>query len=201
MYFWKNSPPVVLLVGIIGGMLSFLLILPVQAQFGASPACMHSDESGPLRCAAASTVRMHEGPTRARLAHTTIIARIAMGHRRGAPFRKPVQQTASFRGAPVVREPHVAYARPSRRNDPWIARDKALHLSYSFLWTLSSQYVLTHKTALSHNEAIPWALTSGFTIGLTKELYDHRRPAGFFSWRDMTANAVGIGLAAGLIAL
>ena len=88
-----------------------------------------------------------------------------------------------------------------QRHDPWIARDKALHLSYSFLWTLSSQYVLTHKTALSHNRSIPWALASGAAVGFAKELYDYRRPRGFFSWRDITADAVGIGLAAGLIML
>ena len=180
MCFRENRSLVVLLAGIIGGMLSILLIPPAQAQFEAAPACTYIYGSGPLDCTAASNVRMHEGPTGSRTAHPPA------GHRPPVPFRQPAQ--------------HTAYA-PTSRRDPWIARDKALHLSYSFLWTLSSQYVLTHKTTLSHNQSIPWAITSGVTIGLTKELYDHRRPRNVFSWRDMTANAVGIGLAAGLIAL
>lgn len=174
------------LVGV-GGMLSLLLIPPVQAQLQTHAACPGMSGSGPPDCAAASTVRMHEEPTR--WAPTRSV-------RLQGVFTCVVDRT---RTAPE----RISYRAVNRalRNDPWFARDKALHLSYSFLWTLSSQYVLTHKTALSHNEAIPWALTSGFTIGLTKELYDHRRPQNVFSWRDMTANAVGIGLAAALIVL
>lgn len=194
MCFWENRSLVVLLAGIIGGMLSILLIPPAQAQFEAAPACTYIYGSGPLDCTAASNVRMHEGPTGSRT------ARPPVGHRPPVPFRQPAPHTATSRVDPAVQTTHTAYASALRR-DLWIARDKALHLSYSFLWTLSSQYVLTHKTALSHSESIPWAITSGVTIGLTKELYDHRRPQNAFSWRDMTANAVGIGLAAGLIAL
>ncbi len=166
-------------------MLSLLLALPVQAQLQTRAACPNISGSGPLRCAAVSPVWMHEEPTRC------------------APVQRMRLQGVSTCTPDRTAPERISYHVPNRtfRNDPWLARDKALHLSYSFLWTLSSQYVLTHKTALSHNEAIPWALTSGFTIGLTKELYDHRRPQNVFSWRDMTANAVGIGLAAALIVL
>lgn len=188
MYARENSPLVVWIVGVVGGMLSLLLIPPVQAQVETGPACSHIRGSGPPGCIAWAAVQMHEEPIR------PITARTTEFRRRPAPFRPTPQHAVSFR------EGHAAHALRSRR-DPWIARDKALHLSYSFLWTLSSQYVLTHKTPLSHDQSVPWAITSGVTIGLTKELYDHRRPRNAFSWRDMAANAVGIGLATGLILL
>lgn len=87
-------------------------------------------------------------------------------------------------------------------SDRWLARDKALHVTYSFLWTLSSQYVLVEKTALSHDDAIPYALLSGFAVGVAKETYDrYRGPTGRFSWRDMVANSVGLTLAAGVMLL
>lgn len=169
-----------------GGMLSLLLTLPVQAQLQTDWAAPVIYGSGPLHGPAASPVRMHEEPTRCAPVRS---ARLQIGST-CAPDRTAMERI-SYR----------ALHRVPRRNDPWLARDKALHLSYSVLWTLSSQYVLAHKTALSHNESIPWAITSGFTVGLAKELHDHRQPQNVFSWRDMTANAVGIGLAAALIAL
>lgn len=160
---------------VVGGMLSMLLAPPVQAQEALvrSPAS-GGERSGPPVCTALPAVLNHEDAGRA-----------------------PRRLSACRRAWRPV-DAHAAQDRPAT---PWIARDKALHLSYSALWTLSSQYVLAHKTALSHNESIPWALTSGFAVGLAKELYDGRHPQNFFSWRDMTANAVGIGLAAALIAL
>lgn len=177
----------ILLCGLIGvgGMLSLLLPPPVQAQSQTRAACPNISGSGPSHGPALASIRMHEEPTR------FTPARSVRPH--AAPTCAPTRPVAT----------RISYRTLHRaaRNDPWFARDKALHLSYSFLWTLSSQYVLAHKTALSHNESVPWALTSGFTVGLTKELYDHRRPQNVFSWRDMTANAVGIGLAAALIAL
>jgi uncharacterized protein YfiM (DUF2279 family) len=167
------------------GMLSLLLTPPVQAQLQTRAACPGMSGSGPPDCAAVSTVRMHEEPNQCALTRSVRL--------------RAVSTCVTDRTAPE----RISYRAANRalRNDLWFARDKALHLSYSFLWTLSSQYVLTHKTALSHNDSLPWALTSGFTVGLAKELYDDRRPQNAFSWRDMTANAVGIGLAAALIVL
>lgn len=161
-------------VCVVGGMLSMLLAPPLQAQEAPGRASASGTRSGPPACTASPAVSYHEDEGRAS------------------------RRLSACRSAWRPVDAHVAQDRPAT---PWIARDKALHLSYSALWTLSSQYLLVHKTALSHNASIPWALTSGFAVGLAKELYDGRRPQNFFSWRDMTANAVGIGLAAALIAL
>jgi uncharacterized protein YfiM (DUF2279 family) len=86
--------------------------------------------------------------------------------------------------------------------DRWWAMDKAKHLGGSFLWTLSTQYVLVSKADVSELRALPWSVASGAAIGVAKEAYDWRRgPTRHFSWKDLAADALGVALAAGLIAL
>ena len=93
-----------------------------------------------------------------------------------------------------------AYAVSS--SDPWWARDKLQHLTFSFLWTLSTQYVLVEKADWSRSAALPAAVGSGATVGLSKELFDWRLgPTRRFSTRDLAADAVGILLAVGVILL
>ncbi|MFB6279320.1 MAG: hypothetical protein ABEK75_07425, partial [Salinibacter sp.] len=87
-------------------------------------------------------------------------------------------------------------ARPSK--DRWLARDKARHVVFSGLWTLSTQYVLVSKADWSEGNALPLSVTSSATVGLAKELYDASRPAGTASGKDLVADGVGIGLAVGL---
>jgi len=89
----------------------------------------------------------------------------------------------------------------SAPDDRWWARDKALHLTGSALWTLSTQYVLVRKAEWSGTDALPVSVASGAAVGVAKELYDATRPSGTASARDLVADAVGIGLAAGVIAL
>ena len=90
--------------------------------------------------------------------------------------------------------------RPARR-DRWWARDKARHVVFSGLWTLSAQYVLVQKAGWSDDDALPVSVASSATVGLAKELYDASRIGGQASGKDLVANAVGIGLAVGVIAL
>ena len=114
--------------------------------------------------------------------------------------------------APPLTPPAVAFelrygASPSplgpRRNrtDPWLGRDKALHVAGSALWTLSTQYVLVNKAGWTEGDALPVSIASAATVGITKEILDTTRPTGTASGRDLAANAVGIALAAGLIVL
>ena len=86
--------------------------------------------------------------------------------------------------------------------DDWIARDKAMHVSASFLLTLSGQYVLTDKSDLSGARALPVAAGSALALGVLKEVADARRPRHpHFCWRDLAADAVGVALAVALIEL
>jgi hypothetical protein len=86
--------------------------------------------------------------------------------------------------------------------DPWLAFDKVQHVTFSFLFTLGSQYALVNKADLSERNALPLSIGISASVGLAKELYDWQLgPRRYFSPRDMIGNAVGIVFAVGVIAL
>jgi uncharacterized protein YfiM (DUF2279 family) len=86
--------------------------------------------------------------------------------------------------------------------DSWFGFDKVQHVSFSFLWTLGTQYVVVNKGRLSEPQALPISISTSAALGLSKELYDlHRGPQRLFSYRDLVADGVGILLAVGLILL
>lgn len=89
-----------------------------------------------------------------------------------------------------------------RPHDPWLGFDKVQHLTFSTLFTLGHQYLLVNKLKQSERKALPISMTSTAFIGLFKEIYDLKRSRSrYFSKRDLVADAVGILLGAGLIAL
>lgn len=90
---------------------------------------------------------------------------------------------------------------PTPPNDRWLGRDKAKHVTVSALWTVSTQYVLVNRADWTEPDALPASIASAATVGLTKEFYDASGFSGHFCGRDLVANAVGIGLAVGLITL
>ncbi|PAP77778.1 hypothetical protein [Rubrivirga marina] len=91
---------------------------------------------------------------------------------------------------------------PGPPPDDWLGRDKALHAGGSFLMTLAGQYVLTDKGALSNGEALPVAAGATLALGLAKEVLDSQRPRDpHFCWRDLAADATGVGLAALVVGL
>lgn len=86
--------------------------------------------------------------------------------------------------------------------DRWLAFDKVQHLTFSFLWTLGTQYVVVNKGRISEHNALPLSISSSAAAGVSKELYDLRiGPSRYFSTKDLIADAVGILLATGLILL
>lgn len=85
--------------------------------------------------------------------------------------------------------------------DRWMAWDKAKHLVGSALWTLSTQYVLVNKADWTEGDALPVSIASGAAIGMAKEWYDASHTAEDASARDLAADAMGIGLAVGVILL
>ena len=99
---------------------------------------------------------------------------------------------------------HLRYDAPSPpapERDRWLGRDKARHVVFSGLWTLSAQYVLVRKAGWTEGDALPASIATAAAVGLAKEGYDAARPAGTASGKDLVANAVGIGLAVGVIVL
>lgn len=96
---------------------------------------------------------------------------------------------------------HGASVSSPPRRDRWLGRDKAKHVVFSGLWTLSTQYVLVNKADWSEANALPVSIASATAVGVAKELYDASDPTGRVSGKDLVADAVGIGLAVGIIAL
>lgn len=87
-------------------------------------------------------------------------------------------------------------------DDRWFAFDKVQHLTFSFLWTLSTQYVAVNKGRISEEHALPLSISSGAAIGVSKEYYDLTvGPTRYFSTKDLVADAAGILLAVGVILL
>ena len=85
-------------------------------------------------------------------------------------------------------------------NDAWFAIDKLKHFTFSFLWTVGTQYALEDKFMLSEKQALPFSVSSSVAAGATKEFYDlHYGPTQYFSRRDLIINAAGILSAAAFI--
>lgn len=102
----------------------------------------------------------------------------------------------------ALRETSVRGDSLDRRTDRWFAIDKAKHVTFSFLWTLSTQYVVVNKGRISEQHALPLSITSGAAIGVSKEYYDLTiGPTQYFSVKDLVADAVGVLLAVGIILL
>ena len=79
--------------------------------------------------------------------------------------------------------------------DKWLAYDKIQHFTFSFLWTLSSQYVLVNNMNMYEQNALPCSVVSSLSGGIMKETYDMKQPNGYFSNKDIVANTLGILLA------
>lgn len=120
-----------------------------------------------------------------------------------APAADAVRPPDSLTAAAVAFELRYGAGPPSPPppRDRWLGRDKVQHVVFSGLWTLSTQYVLVSKAGWTEADALPVSIASGATIGILKELYDASRLTGRASGKDLVADAVGIGLAVGVITL
>jgi uncharacterized protein YfiM (DUF2279 family) len=81
----------------------------------------------------------------------------------------------------------------SHESDRWFALDKFWHFSASFV-TVGAAY---HFSANRVNLPSPWPTTLAIggtvTLGICKEFSDLAGPARHFSWKDLVADAAGIG--------
>ena len=87
----------------------------------------------------------------------------------------------------------------SEFEDKWLAFDKVQHFTFSFLWTLSSQYILVNNMNMYEQGALPCSIVSSLSAGIMKETYDMKQPNGYFSNKDIVANTLGILLAVMII--
>jgi len=114
-----------------------------------------------------------------------------------------------FSGLAVCKDSSISYKvsngienfaeKKSDVKDDWIAIDKVQHFSYSLLISLGCQYVLVNKMNNTEKSSLPISSAFSFATGLLKELNDQKGKDGFFSFKDMVANFVGIMAAAVII--
>jgi uncharacterized protein YfiM (DUF2279 family) len=112
----------------------------------------------------------------------------------------PASETQLHTVSPIIVETSISDTLTI--DDPWLAFDKVQHFTFSFLFTLGSQYMFVNKADVSEGSALPVSIAVSGVLGVSKELYDyHVGPTRYFSKRDLVVDALGILTAAGLIAL
>lgn len=74
--------------------------------------------------------------------------------------------------------------------DPWLARDKALHLVVGTATGAAGAEILRRNGA-SRCAAVSGGLALTFSVALAKEWYDRNRADSFFSGRDIAATMLG----------
>jgi uncharacterized protein YfiM (DUF2279 family) len=87
--------------------------------------------------------------------------------------------------------------KPSR--DLWLGKDKLDHALASAGLMAAQFYVLHEELDLSGHRSRQIAAGSTLVIGIAKEIYDKTSRRGTPSWKDLLADLVGVGLAAGIM--
>jgi uncharacterized protein YfiM (DUF2279 family) len=87
--------------------------------------------------------------------------------------------------------------RQAPRDDRWLARDKALHFAVSAV-IQSGAHAALRANGADYGDASVTAGVITLGAGVAKELYDSA-DGRFFSWKDLTADALGGGSAAVLV--
>lgn len=76
--------------------------------------------------------------------------------------------------------------------DRWIAPDKGLHLLGSMMLTVAGTKTLQQNFGFKYHTGMRWAMGFTFSLGVSKELWDSTKPHNIFSWKDLSADVVGI---------
>jgi len=80
-------------------------------------------------------------------------------------------------------------------HDSFIARDKAQHFLGSFILAGTIGLAGQRFADAGKRESLQTGATISFSLGILKEGYDITRPGNRFSWKDLLADAAGVGLA------
>ena len=89
------------------------------------------------------------------------------------------------------------YSPPSdsvKTSDRWLAWDKLEHLGVSAFLSGVSYSVLHEFCNNTQESSVYFSVSFTLSAGLGKEFYDSKTPGGAFSYKDLIADVVGIGL-------
>ena len=81
-----------------------------------------------------------------------------------------------------------------RISDKWVAWDKVEHLGVSAFLSGVSYCVFRDFYYNNQESSIYFSASLTFSAGLGKEFYDKKTPQGRFSYKDLVADILGIGL-------
>ncbi|MCK4224034.1 MAG: hypothetical protein KAX39_02560 [candidate division Zixibacteria bacterium] len=79
-------------------------------------------------------------------------------------------------------------------SDKWFAWDKAEHLGVSAFLSGVSYSIFRDFYYNKEKSSVYFSATLTFSLGLGKEFYDKKTPKGRFSYKDLAADILGIGL-------
>lgn len=83
--------------------------------------------------------------------------------------------------------------------DPWLGKDKSDHALASAGLVAAQFYALHQEFDVNSARSRQIAAGSTLLIGIGKEVYDLVSHRGTPSWKDLLADLVGVGLAAGIM--
>ncbi|MEO0100249.1 MAG: hypothetical protein ABIL00_02870 [candidate division WOR-3 bacterium] len=78
--------------------------------------------------------------------------------------------------------------------DKWFGEDKFWHFGMSLALVGSSYHLLKCRLKEEKSIATSFSLGGTFSLGILKELWDRKKPKGYFSYRDLLYNLLGIGI-------
>lgn len=84
----------------------------------------------------------------------------------------------------------------TRLRDPWFGIDKVQHFLVSALLTTAGYATARKAWAASKPHSLYVGSGVAFGLGVAKEVHDHTSKTGNPSFKDLTANALGVGFAA-----
>jgi len=89
---------------------------------------------------------------------------------------------------------HPSHPDTVRIQDKWLAWDKVEHLGVSALFS-GTLYSVFHDFYNNDRKSSLYLSSSlTFSLGLGKEFYDRRTPRNKFSYKDLVADVLGIGI-------
>jgi uncharacterized protein YfiM (DUF2279 family) len=89
---------------------------------------------------------------------------------------------------------HSPSSDTTRLSDRWLAPDKLEHVAVSAFLSGVSYSIFRDFYCNKQETSACFSATLTFGLGLGKEFYDRRAPRGKFSYKDLVADILGIGL-------
>ncbi len=89
---------------------------------------------------------------------------------------------------------HPSQPDTTKIQDKWLAWDKAEHLGVSALFSGTLYSVFHDFYNNDRKSSIYLSSSLTFSLGLGKEFYDRRTPRNKFSYKDLVADILGIGI-------